>query len=78
MNSNLEDQFSFDWHKDFYTRCTQGANWVDFSFDLGGGEKDLPLERLPTRISERASPEFVAAVRTALTIHLQKLGYRVI
>lgn len=73
-----ETEFSIEWSKDFYIRCSYENNWVDFGFDLGGGEKDFLLEKNPCHASGKVSDVFVREARSVLVKNLQKSGYRVI
>lgn len=78
MSPEPEPNFSFVWRNDLRIRCEYHGQWVDFGFDLGGREKDLPLERNPAEMSDGVSDEFVARAREALVIYLRGIGYRVI
>lgn len=66
-----------EWHKDFRLRCKYDQAWVDFFFEVGGGDKELGIERRPFAISENAQSELCETALADLTAHLNSIGYRV-
>lgn len=74
----MSSDIQIHWMKNMCLRCASGDQWVDFGFDLGGGEKDLPLERTPSSSSPNVTPEIAKEYRAALVEYLKGQGYSVV
>jgi hypothetical protein len=74
----MQSHVQIQWLKSMTLRCTCGDTWVDFGFELGGGEKELPLERSPAGGSPDVTPELAGEFREALVEHLETTGYSVV
>lgn len=74
----INETLEIEWHNDFRLRCNYKDAWVDFGFDMDGGDKQLGIEWLPVAISTTAMPELRTCAREDLKRYLVSIGYEVL
>ena len=74
----MKPDLQIQWMKNMCIRCTCGDTWAEFGFDLGGGEKEIPLERKAANSSPDMTPRIAEEFRTAIVEFLKDRGYTVI
>ncbi len=78
MTHYVQSDYEFEWSKDFTIRCKLGARYVEFAFDLDGGERGIGIEKQPVERSLGVEDDFVRQSKSALLDYLKGLNYEVV